>query len=324
MRKRKIVVTLLLAFIGTAFILFNEGYRFSVDVILSDFYDYHPDAEIQIKKDLGKNRTLYALEYENYYGVETPTPFGSVLIVKKDWFLYKNINEESYSGYYMDGLDAYYIDFSYIANNRVHYLFKTRDDVEVKAFEWHGYKEALVELPLEKTREGFYESDTSYGGFMVFYKDGVIVEVLEGIYGGHRPGLMTYIHPVQVTLDTKDVSLKFDLDPEDPFIIDPKSGIWDQEINTDNEEPLTTLQIEGREEYISASELPEESRYFVQTYEFFDRGDYIVSKMTNKSYEYNVEDESVGKFIDESEPEYIITHPFIYEKIISDVQSKAQ
>lgn len=97
-----------------------------------------------------------------------------------------------------------------------------------------------------------------------------------------------------------------------------------RKINTDNEEPLTTLQIEGQEEYVSAPGHPEESRYFVDTYEFLDRGDYIVSKRTNKSYEYNLEDESIGKLIDESEPEYIITHPFIYEKIISDVQSKAQ
>ncbi|NLL74212.1 MAG: hypothetical protein GX233_00355, partial [Erysipelothrix sp.] len=235
MRKRKIIITLLLAFMGTVLILFSEGYRFSVDAILSDFYGYHPDAKLQIKEDIGKNRTLYALEYEMTFGVETPSPIGRILIVKKDWFLYKNINEQSYSDFYMDGLDAYYMDFSYTANNRTHFLFKTRDDVEVKAFEWHGYKEALVELPLEKTREGYYESDTSYGGFMVLYKDGVVVDVLNGIFGGHWPGLMTYIHPVQVTLDTKDVSLKFDLDPEDPFIIDPKSGIWDQEINTDNE-----------------------------------------------------------------------------------------
>lgn len=324
MRKKKIVISLLLVLMGTAFILFSEGYRFSVDAILSDFYDYHPNAEIQFKKEIDKKRTLYALGYEKTFGVETPTPIGHVLIVKKDWFLYKDINEQSYSDFYMDGNDAYYMDFSYTANNRTHFLFKTRDDVEVKAFEWRGYKEALVELPLEKTREGFYESDTIYGGFMVFYKDGVVVEVLDGIYGGHTPTLMTYIHPVQITLDTKDVSLKFDLDQEDPFIIDPKSGIWDQEINTNNEEPLTTLQIEGQEEYVSAPGYPEESRYFVETYEFLDRGDYIVSKRTNKSYEYNLEDESIGKLIDESEPEYIITHPFIYEKIISDVQSKAQ
>lgn len=325
MRKKKIVITLLLAIMGTAFILFNEGYRFSLDAILSDFNDYHPDSEIKMKKDLGKNRTLYVLEYELTAGLEPPRPVGRVLIVKKDWFLYKDLNEKSYADFYIDGLDAYYMDFSYTANNRIHFIFKTRDDVEVKAFEWRGYKEALVELPqFEKTREGFYESDTSYGGFMVLYKDGVVVDVLNGIFGGHGPGLMTYIHPVQVTLDTKDVSLKFDLDPEDPFIIDPKSGIWDQEINTDNEEPLTTLQIEGRGEYKSAPELPEETRYFVETYEFFDRGDYIVSKRTHKTYEYHVEDGNVGKFIDETEPEYIITHPFIYDKMISDIQSKAQ
>lgn len=324
MRKRKIIITLLLAFMGTVLILFSEGYRFSVDAILSDFYDYHPDAKLQIKEDIGKNRTLYALEYEMTFGVETPSPIGRVLIVKKDWFLYKNINEQSYSDFYMDGLDAYYMDFSYTANDRVHFLFETRDGVEVKAFEWHGYKEALVELPLEKTREGFYESDTSYSGFTVFYKDGVVVEVLEGVFGIQRPSLLTYIYPVQLTLDTKDLSLKFNLDQEDPFLIDPKTGIRYNEIYTDDQDPLSTLQVEGREEYIAPAGDPEESRYFVETYEFFDRGDYIVSKRTHKTYEYHVEDESVGEFIDETEPEYIITHPFIYDKIISDIQSKAQ
>lgn len=316
MRTKKTLITMLFLMLVSSLYWYASGYRLSEDAILSEFYDYYETALFDEVIDLGQGTKIYTF-------VTGDSKDISYVDIEKSLLGYRSSNEVGYSWGNEEFVDILnYAD----RNDMVNYVFRTKEDINVSAYQYVGsdyLSPKFEDLELNEISNHVFYSDTSYYGFMVFSRGEDIVAVSDGIYSIRLSGT-TSVHEGEYIIDFPGIQKNKKIVESWTEIPDYDFGLTIdvQRNEISGLEKLGSFQFNQPNSYYD--DQSGKVDYWSETLTtYYENGEYILSATKVKRFDYDVDNKIVkDEIIDENGDyiEYKLIHPFNFNKMMDFIE----